>query len=377
MSGNDTGVRETDEGLLIAHPIRESGPGCVITLMLGILLAAFGFGVYLISSDYYAVGAGVMLGGSGLALLVSFWKAPYGIVITADGIRLVRHGVWKTETVDFPRHDWLGLWVDRTSETDAILWLYSPCTGSDVPYAVPLVSGPWENVEQAADRISINEGLLVRNVSSWETVKQVADRVCGTKGLKWMMAVVAPRETKMVGSMRRFYPDERDVEALVVARRQAVYGLASRRCADSNRIRNAFSVALTGKSEEMRETPHNVAPLSRAFGARRAPEAWLFPPGADRMTHQTATGERTEHTFAEATAVDVEAEVVDKRIAGSGDAEPYFVYVYRVFLTLRSGERFQLRRCESQEPEKTARSDARRDADWYAAYIGRLLKIGH
>ena len=113
------------------------------------------------------------------------------------------------------------------------------------------------------------------------------------------------------------------------------------------------------------------------FGVRRSPEAWVFQPGADRMTHQTATGERTEHTFAEATAVDVEAEVVDKRIPGGGDDYPYYLYRYRVFLTLRSGERFQLRRCESQEPEKTARSDARRDAKWYAAYIGRLLKIGH
>jgi hypothetical protein len=382
MGANDTGVRETDEGLWIAHP-HFSGPGAwggrnpqTFVAILGILLAAFGFGVYLIFSGYYDCGAGVMLGGLGLALLLSFAKQPYGIVITADGIRLEKRGVWRTETIDFPRHDWLGLWVDRTSETDAILWLYCPCTRSpNVPYAIPLVSGPWETVEQAADRISVNEGLeQVRNVSSWETVKQVADRVRGTQGLKWMMAVVAPGDTKMVASVRRLYPDARDVRTLgkldVVlgnldvpgARRQALHGLASRRCEGSEEYRH------WGKTST----------LLFEFGARRSPEAWLFPPGADRMTHQTATGERTEHTFAEATAVDVEAEVVGKRTSGDGEyGAPYYVYVYRVLLTLRSGERVQLRRCESQEPEKTRRSDARRDADWYATYIGLLLKIEH
>jgi hypothetical protein len=367
MGINDTGVRETDEGLWIAHPMNFSGPGCVRTLILGILLAAFGFGVYLIFSGYDGGGAGVMLGGLGLALLLSFAKKPYGIAITADGIRLEQRGVWRTEAVDFPRHDWLGLWVDRTSETDAILWLYSPCTRSrNVPYAIPLVSGPWENVEQAADRISVNDGLeQARNVSSWETVKQVADRVRGTRGLKWMMAVVAPREVKMVASIRRLFPNARDVEALVGARGRAWHVLTSERCQDSE--------TPLGDIGRWWET----STLLFWFGARRSPEAWLFPPGADRMTHQTATGERTEHTFAEATAVDVEAEVVDKRIPGGGDDYPYYLYRYRVFLTLRSGERFQLRRCESREPEKTALSDARRDADWYAACIGRLLKIGH
>jgi hypothetical protein len=222
-------------------------------------------------------------------------------------------------------------------------------------------------VEQAADRVSVNEGLKeVRYVSSWETVKQVADRVRGTQGLKWMMAVVAPREARMVTSIRRYYPDERDVEALVGARRQVVYGLTGRRCQDSmSYLRNAG------------DHLWKLSTLLYCFGARRSPEAWLFPLGADRMTHQTATGQRMEHPFAEATAVDVEAEVEDKRYEGSGDDDPYYVYVYRVFLTLRSGERFQLRRCESWEKEKTARSDARRDADWYAAYIGRQLKIGH
>jgi hypothetical protein len=378
MGANDTGVRETDEGLLIGHPMCFSGPNSLVAsvgCLLAILLAAFGFGGYLIFSGFYGGAAGVMLGGLGLALLLSLLKNPYGIVITVDGIRLERRGVWRTETLDFPRHDWLALWVDRTSETDAILWLYSPCTGSDVPYAIPLVSGPWENVEQAADRISVNEGLNeVRYVSSWETVKQVADRVCGTQGLKWMMAVVAPGETRMVASVRRLYPDAREAGTLgnldvalgnldvPGARRQAVHGLASRRC--------------EGSEAYLRRWKTKPALLFE-FGARRSPEAWLFAPGADRMTHQTATGERTEHTFAEATALHVEAEVVDKKREGSGDDDPYYVYVYRVFLTLRSGERFQLRRCESQEPEKTARSDARRDAKWYAAYIGRLLKIEH
>jgi hypothetical protein len=371
MGANDTGVRETDEGLVIGHPMYFSGPNSLaasVGCLLVILLVAFGFVFYLIFFGYYEVGAGVMLGGLGLALLISLGKRPYGIVITADGIRLVRRSVWRTETVYFPRHDWLGLWVDRTNETEAILWLYSPCTRSDVPYAVPLVSGPWENVEQAADRICINEDLLVRNVSSWKTVKQVADRVCGTQGLKWTMAVVAPRETKMVGSMRRFYPHVRDVEGFRV---HVLLDLARQGREGSEMPRGRWETN-PGEGPFWKAPPHLYE-----FRARRAPEAWLFEPGADCMTHLTATGERTEHTFGEATAVDVEAEVVDKRTEGGGDDPAYYLYRYRVFLTLRSGERFQLRRCESRQGEKIARSDARRDAKWYAAYIGRLLKIEH
>jgi len=75
--------------------------------------------------------------------------------------------------------------------------------------------------------------------------------------------------------------------------------------------------------------------------------------------------------FDEILDVEIEPETLGKE--SGTDSDTTYEYRYGVYLTLKSGERFLLRRCASSEPSKTQSSQELRDAEWSVRYLRGLL----
>jgi hypothetical protein len=318
---------ETRDGLWFPSPAYGGASrwGCGLIVSAAVLAA----GIVAFLNGHVALGWGLIAGDLVLTVLFLLQRQPFGLAVTAEAVRLETRNFFVRDVLEVRRSDWLELWVDEASEEVVAVYLNARSPDRrKTTYAIPIISGPRQTAENAAERVA---GLL---------------------RLPRLTAFVPPMLLPGAGGFQDLiafgmaeYRRAREQSAEVAAR--AVFDPAAAR--------------LVGK----------VVVTFRAFGCRDSPEAWLLAPERATLTHQAHGGQRTEHAFRDVAAVEAEPEKVGEE-QGPSD-ETSYTYVYRVVLVLASGERLVVRRCLSSEAQKTETSGALRDAERQVRSLRKLF----
>jgi hypothetical protein len=270
-----------------------------------------------------------------MTLFVLSWPVPVGAMLTTDAVRLEQRNLFRREGARLPRSAWKELWLEEVGEGQARLYLYALAPDGQ-PVALPLSRATREEVQH-------------RCLAATELLR-----------LQVVAAFLPPATI----------PEEKSFAAA------AAGGFAAHHAAEGRIERAAIRAAADPTSGNYefaaanRKIRRELAIL-RGFGSLASPEAWLLSPERRTLTHQARDGGRTEHCLDEFVAVEVEPETIgDER---GTDSDTTYLFAYRVNIVLASGKRATICRCASSEPRRSDNSQARRDAEWIAGSLRRMI----
>jgi hypothetical protein len=322
MAARPQGYVETGDGLWFPHKARYpmGRLGCSILVALAGLVPS----ICLIIGGEVLTGASFLAGAALLILLLGMLVEPYGMALTESCVRLERRSLYRQDRLEIPKSAWIELWNYEESEEEARVYLYTRLP--DRPrsaYAVLIFWGAPDAVKETARRVAEVLDLRRRRAFIPAAFKS---------------PLVPVSESDAMGQAKM---EHQDLTALVKD--------------DSDGPTAKANLGRALKAEKM----------LNEFDCLQNPESWLLEPKRATLTHQTVKA-RTEHSFDQVAAVEIEAE---KEAEAGGADDPNYSYLYAVNLVLTSGERFLLQRYSSGEMKKTPKSAARREAEEIASEL--------